>query len=276
MMCKLKLLILVLFYNYLNLWASEVDTLLVESKSMNKCIKNIVILPDAYDSRNQPLPVVYLLHGAGGSYLDWISIVPKIKEFSDNYDMIIVCPDGSKKSWYFDSPIDDSMRYETYISSELIEAVDAKYNTLTKKSKRAITGLSMGGHGALYLALKHQNLWGAAGSMSGGVDFRSFPDNWDIKKRLGDYHSNKEVWDQHTVINLTHLFEGDLKLIIDCGKDDFFFDANQRLHEKLNNENIDHDYIERPGGHNWEYWSNAVKYHFLFFNNFFNAHYKQE
>ena len=66
------------------------------------------------------------------------------------------------------------MKYETYISKELISTIDKQYNTLAKNTSRAITGLSMGGHGAFYLAFRHPDIWGAAGSMSGGVDIRPF------------------------------------------------------------------------------------------------------
>lgn len=127
----------------------------------------------------------------------------------------------------------------------------------------------MGGHGALYLALKHQDIWGAAGSMSGGVDIRPFPNNWDIKKRLGTYSQNKNIWEENTVINMLHLIDSDIKLIIDCGYDDFFFEDNRRLHDNLLERNIKHEYIERPGVHNWDYWGNAIQYQILYFNNFF-------
>jgi enterochelin esterase-like enzyme len=105
--------------------------------------------------------------------------------------------------------------------------------------------------------------------MSGGVDIRPFPNNWDIKKRLGRYPEHPENWEKNTVINLVHLLDGDLKIIIDCGYDDFFFDDNKRLHEKLVERNIAHDYIERPGAHNWNYWANAIKYQLVFFNDAF-------
>lgn len=266
---KKKLLLLVAFFNVTMLLAFSIDTLKVYSKSMNKSILNIVLLPDNYSS-NREYPTLYLLHGAGGDYTSWSSLVPSIQQYVNRYDMIIVCPDGASTSWYFDSPIDKKFNYETYVSKELIEAVDKSYSTIQKKSARAITGLSMGGHGAFYLAFKHQEIWGAAGSMSGGVDLRPFPNNWDISKRLGDYRKNKDLWEQNTVINMVHKLRGDnLKLIFDCGVDDFFYDGNRRLHEKLLERNIPHDYIERPGDHNWEYWENAVKYQLLFFNDFF-------
>ena len=270
-MKKLSLLFIIILGTCFNLSASQVDTLVVRSKAMNKSIKNIVIKPDSYTSQKEKFPVLYLLHGAGGNYSSLVTYFPSVKEYSDMYNIIIVCPDGGVTSWYFDSPIDENMKYETYISYELVDVIEEKYNTSANKNSRAIAGLSMGGHGALYLAFKHQDVWGAAGSISGAVDIRPFPNNWDINKRLGKYHENKDVWEQNTVINLLHLLNGDLKLIIDCGYDDFLFDVNQRFHEALMYRNIDHDYIVRPGKHSLEYFSNALKYQLLFFNDFFES-----
>ena len=186
--------------------------------------------------------------------------------------MIIVCPDGGYGSWYWDSPMDEKFKYETYISKELVAWVDGKYKTIKDRKGRAITGLSMGGHGALYLAFKHQDIFGAAGSMSGGVDIRPFPNNWDMAKRLGNYAEQPERWEKNTVINMLYLLTPNrLALIIDCGSDDFFFKVNENLHDQLLLRNIPHDYITRPGGHNWPYWANAVKYQLLFMNDFFSS-----
>ena len=164
------------------------------------------------------------------------------------------------------------MKYETYVSEELVTFIDSHYKTIQSKDKRAITGLSMGGHGAFYLAFKHQDTWGAAGSMSGGLDFRPFPNGWDLPKRLGPYQENKESWDKNTVTNMLHLVSGkNLLLIFDCGVDDFFYEGNKKLHQKMLVWNIPHEYIERPGEHNWPYWVNAIKYHLLFFSEFFQG-----
>ena len=266
---KLKLILLFLISNSVFAFASSVDTVMVVSKSMSKTIPNIVIIPDSYSTQSERFSVLYLLHGAGGNYTEWISKVPIIKKYADEYNILIVCPDGGFTSWYFDSPIDKQINYESYISKELIDAIDSKYNTLAKKSARAITGLSMGGHGAFYLAFKHQDIWGAAGSISGGLDFRPFPNNWDLPKRLGNYSEHQELWENNTVINLTYMLKEDsLKLIFDCGINDFFYDANKRLHKKLLERNIPHDYIERPGNHNFDYFSNSIKYQLLFFNDY--------
>ena len=229
---KLKLLLLQIS-TYMGCFASQIDTLHVFSDSMNKSIPNIVILPNSYSNEKEGFSVLYLLHGASGNYTDWPTKVPQIQELADLYNIIIVCPDGGFNSWYVDSPIDEQWRYETYFSSELIRQVDKTYNTSALKSGRAITGLSMGGHGAFYLAFRHQHLWGAAGSMSGGMDIRPFPNSWSISQRLGSYSEYPENWEKNTIINMVHLLDGkSLMLIFDCGVDDFFFDGNQRLHKK--------------------------------------------
>ncbi len=67
------------------------------------------------------------------------------------------------------------------------------------------------------------------------------------------------------------LNEASLRLIIDCGVDDFFYEANKRLHKEMVYRHITHDYIERPGTHRREYWRNSVKYQILFFSEFFNS-----
>jgi S-formylglutathione hydrolase FrmB len=261
---------LLVFCASISLYASDIDTLVVHSGSMNKNIKNVVITPNSYNKKGNPLPVVYLLHGAGGDHKAWLNKAPEIKAYADQYNVIIVCPDGYKTSWYFDSPVDETMQYETYISKELVSKIDKTYNTKANNKNRAISGYSMGGHGALYLAFKHTDIWGVAASMSGGVDIRSFPRSWEIAERLGKYSENLEIWEKNTVINLVHLLDGEnLNFMFDCGVDDFFYDANVRLHKKLVGRNIPHDYIERPGGHTNKYWSNSIKYHMLYFSDFF-------
>lgn len=252
-----------------HVFAGTVDTVTTFSPSMKKDIKAVVVRPAAYD-KSKTYPVVYLLHGYSGNYADWIKKVKALPEYADRYNIIIVCPDGNFSSWYFDSPADNTWKYETYISRELVQWIDDHYSTIKSRTGRAITGLSMGGHGALYLAFRHQDVFGAAGSMSGGVDLRPFPLNWDIAKRIGSYKDNPEQWEKNSVINLTHLLVKDaLALVIDCGTGDFFYKVNVNLHEKLLERNIPHDFISRPGAHNWEYWENAVSYQLLFMSKYF-------
>ncbi|RQO77097.1 XynC protein [Pedobacter sp. KBW01] len=250
--------------------AAEVDTAVTYSKSMKKNINAVVIKPDSYKS-GKSYPVVYLLHGAGGSYAEWVKKVPGIKNLADQYQFIIVCPDGNVTSWYFDSPVDPEWKYETYVATELVSYIDEHYKTIAEKKGRAITGLSMGGHGAFYLAIKHQDVYGAVGSMSGGVDIKPFPNGWNISKRLGKQDEFPERWKQNSVIDMIYLIKpGALAIAFECGVDDFFYKANIRLHDELLYNNIPHDFTTRPGVHNWDYWANAIKFQSVFLSNYFN------
>jgi S-formylglutathione hydrolase FrmB len=251
--------------------AAKVDTAVTYSQSMKKNIKAVIITPDNY-SKNTSYDVVYLLHGYSGNYADWVKNAPVVKDLSDQYNLILVCPDGNFGSWYFDSPVDSSWKYETYITKELIKYIDDHYSTNQSRKGRAITGLSMGGHGAFYLAFRHQDIFGAAGSMSGGVDIRPFPLNWDLGKRLGSFKDHPENWEKNTDINLVYLLTpGSLAITFDCGTGDFFYGVNKELHEKLLERNIPHDFTVRPGGHTWSYWANSIQYQMLFFNNYFHS-----
>ena len=249
--------------------ASKVDTVEVKSQSMNKMVNVSIITPDKVDEGKR-LPSVYLLHGYGDNNLKgWLGLT-NVKEWVDKLDVVVVIPDGDT-SWYFDSPVDPTYRYETFVTKELISYVDSIYPTIPTREKRAVTGLSMGGHGALYLSIRHQDLFGAVGSMSGGVDFRPFPDSWDIKKRLGEYKKYPDNWNKNTVMaQLDKLENGAMKIVIDCGTEDFFFPVNLALHNALTEKGIAHEFTSRPGVHNWKYWRRSLRDHLLFFRDFFN------
>lgn len=252
-----------------SLHAASVDTISIYSPSMQKDVRTVIIKPEP--GKAEAYPVIYLLHGYSGNEKTWIHSPSDIKGLAERHQVIIVCPDG-KNSWYWDSPKDPSYRYETFISNELPSHIDANYPTIADRCARAITGLSMGGHGALWNAIRHKDVFGAGGSMSGGVDIRPFPNNWAMKDQLGNYEENKEVWDNHTVINqLDKLQKGDLAIIVDCGIEDFFLEVNNNLHRELWARNLDHDYTIRPGRHDFAYWANAVEYQFLFFCRYFHS-----
>lgn len=248
------------------LQAAVVDTIDVHSAAMNKQIRVVVISPEC---KSSDLPVVYLLHGHGGDEKSWISIRPDLPEIAEQYGMMMVCPDGAN-SWYWDSPVNASMRYETFVANELVDYIDSHYATRKRKQGRAITGLSMGGHGAMWLAFRHKDRFGAVGSTSGGVDIRPFPNNWNMAEQLGKACDNRQLWEDHTVINqIDRLQNGDLAIIFDCGYSDFFYEVNMNFHQKLLKYKIDHDFLVRPGAHNAKYWRNSIQYQLLFFYNYF-------
>lgn len=239
--------------------ASTIETIAVQSDTMGRDIPVSVILPDAYQEGAEQYPVLYLLHGAGDTHRKWIDKTV-VEALADTYGIIMVCPDGGRTSWYFDSPIDPSYQYETFVAKECVAHIDQYYRTKAQRTYRALTGNSMGGHGTLFLAIRHPDVFSVAVPLSGGVDIRPFPENWDIKKRIGDVEIHPENWEHYTVINqITALKDGDLAISIDCGSEDFFIGVNRALHTQLLEAGIKHGYTEMPGGHTWGYWNNAIQ-----------------
>ncbi|MBL7722725.1 MAG: esterase family protein [Chitinophagaceae bacterium] len=250
--------------------AATVDTVSIYSTAMQKEYKCVVIKPTMRQKEKILLPVVYLLHGHGGWYANWIIRVKELKEYADQYQMLIVCPDGGYNSWYIDSPVDSTVRFETYISKEVPAYIEKHYPVIKDRKARAITGLSMGGHGGLFLGFRHADIFGTCGSMSGGVDLQPFKKNWQLSQKIGDTIKFAANWKNYSVITVIENYPKDsLNIIIDCGTEDFFFDVNKALHDKMLRLKIPHEYIERPGKHDWNYWRNAVQYQLLFFKNHF-------
>ena len=251
--------------------AGMVDSIAIYSQSMKKDIKTVVITPDDYPAALVKYPVVYLLHGYGGNYSNWVTKVPSIIHWADVYHIIIVCPDAAFGSWYFDSPVDSTFRYETFISTEVPNYIDAHYKTIANRKGRAIAGLSMGGHGALFIGFRHADTFGACGSMSGALNITKPYRARDTWKRLGDSITNAHYYRDWSVFNLVEHYPKDsIAIILDCGTNDKLWDMTKTTHEKMLQLNIPHDYIERPGKHEWPYWTTAIKYQLLFFNEFFN------
>jgi enterochelin esterase-like enzyme len=91
-----------------------------------------------------------------------------------------------------------------------------------------------------------------------------------MNKRLGDTVLNKKFYDDWSVFNVIEKKPSDsLAIIMDCGLQDFIYGMSKAVHEKLIALKIPHDYIERPGKHDWLYWANAIKYQLIFFNEYF-------
>ncbi len=265
--------------------AVSADTVEIYSPSMDRTLYASVVVPASYDDHEEPLPVIYLLHGAAGDHTNWLEETPEqglIQRLSDAYQIIFVLPDGDPFSFYIDSPWNPESQFETHIIREVIPFIDDHYRTIADKTRRAITGLSMGGHGALYLSARNPELFAAAGSMSGAVDIDV--EGWDIPEEnirgflarmgqaLGQEDLEEDFLSEHSVTNLVdQMKENGIPLIIDCGIDDFLLDANRELNSRLLEAGVPHDYIERPGAHTWEYWGNALPYHVLFISKVFRS-----
>lgn len=242
----------------------------VHSAAMNKDIPVAVVLPDAYKAGEARYPVIVVLHGAGGSYQTHSRPGHPVHKLVDQYGVIAVCPDGAKTSWWLDSPVDPTMKYETFVVKELVPYVDATYRTLAQREKRGITGGSMGGHGACYLALRNKSVFGAVGNIYGGVDLRPFPNNWDIKLRLGTLPEHPDYWEQHSVVTLAKdLKNGELALVTMVGNKDFFLPVNRAFHQMLADNGVEHYYIEAQGAHTAEFAYEAFPVMFRFISTYF-------
>lgn len=235
-----------------------------------------VVLPTAYDP-NQRYPVLYVLHGASGSYKDWVKQT-RIVNFVEPYRMILVFPDGGQYGWYVDSPKEPKSQYESYFVKEHIPYIDSHYSTIADRSGRGIVGLSMGGHGAITLAIKHPDLFGSASSLSGVLDLTRHKTEWQIFKRLGMYAENPAQWDANSALQLApKLSSGTLspdtplQLFVDCGTEDFAIAENRAFRDRLQELDIPLFYVERPGNHNWAYWNGNIGEHLAFHSKAFAA-----
>ncbi|MFD2202735.1 alpha/beta hydrolase [Shivajiella indica] len=261
---------------------AQVDTVDIYSQALKKSLKAAVVKPQGYEHRESAYPTVYLLHGGAGKFSDWHLKTTEdnlLINLSNQYGIIIVTPSVGPLSYYWDSPNQDSVRYETYMIQELIPFIDQKYKTLKMREGRAIAGLSMGGHGALMLSAKHPELFTAAGSMSGVMNIdvglwkveESYANsvNQRLEASIGTF--NREApFSPFTVVGLVdRMKENGIFLLIDCGVDDFLINTNRQIHQLLLENGTPHEYTERPGAHTWEYWTEALPFHMLFIHQVF-------
>ena len=252
-------------------FAAIVDTVEINSSVMNKTRKCIVITPGKSKKSQELYPTVYLLHGYGGNYSNWIRRIPALTAHADQYKVVIVCPDGEFGSWYYDSPIDSSLRYETYIAKEVPAYIEVNFPVIRDRKARAISGLSMGGHGGLFLGFRHAGFFGACGSMSGALVIEYITRGFQVEKRLGDTANKKRYFEYSIMKEMENYSKTDsIAIIMDCGTDDFIIEMSREVHKKMLSFKIPHDYIERPGKHDWRYWANAVQYQLFFFRNYFD------
>jgi len=277
-MKKLYFLLAFLMLSNLCAYASKVDTIQVPSAVMNKTYKAAVVFPDSYAKSKKDFPVLYLLHGGFGHFDDWLLKTPDkmlVRNLADQYNTIIVMPEGEIFSYYIDSPVDPNSKFETYFIKEVIPFIDSKYRTVKDKKGRLITGLSMGGYGSLYLSTRHPDLFVAAGTMSGALDpnmttWNLTPERFDglskfLEKILGPMTPDSYL--PYSIVNMAdQIRRNGMPLVMDIGVDDFLLEPNRELHRRLVYNHTAHDYTERPGGHTWDFWQSALPSQLLFFS----------
>jgi S-formylglutathione hydrolase FrmB len=222
----------------------------------------IVYLPSNY-SKEKAFPLIFMLHGWSSNYNQWNEIID-LKELADNYNFILVCPDGLYDSWYSNSVVNKNLQFKDFFFNVLYEDIINKFSV--DKNNVFITGLSMGGFGAISLFLAKNEMFKSAGSTSGILDIIPFYSKWGMEKVFGDYQTNTSYWEMNSPINKIGAIKGSLKKIIfDCGGDDFAFNVNKNFYEACRQNKIQATFISQPGNHSKEYWKKSIIQHLNFF-----------
>lgn len=245
-------------------WTAEVIETKLHSDILNKETNIAAIIPTGFNS-DEAYPALYLLHGLGGNYRNWIDATD-LKNYAENYNFFIVMPDAGK-SWYLDSPVVPESQYESYIVEELVPFINTWYNA-QNSSYRAICGTSMGGHGAVLLALRHPEIFDAASSLSGALDITAHPDwgdVWGLDSLLSTFEANPENWRENCCYDVLENYSPHFKLFFDCGDaDPFVLQDNRRFAARCDSLGIDHLYEEYAGEHKWIYWDSRIEKHLHF------------
>jgi S-formylglutathione hydrolase FrmB len=226
-----------------------------------------VILPEATSG---PFPVLYLLHGLSDDYTAWTRQT-SIERYAAACPAIVVMPDGGRG---YSTDAQDGEAYETALTRDLIPFIDRTFRTDARRAGRAIGGLSMGGYGALKLALGHPDLFCAATSHSCSRALtwtheptsreRKFTQVFGLDPRGGpsDLFTVAEGVDRRLLPALR----------LDCGAEDDLLSGNRRFHRHLEQLGIAHEYAEYPGGHTWAYWDQRIQEALRFHQRAFASH----
>jgi S-formylglutathione hydrolase FrmB len=219
-----------------------------------------VILPEV---SHAPFPVFYLLHGLTDDHTVWLRRT-NVERYVADLPLIVVMPDGHR-GFYTDHV--NGPAYGRYTADEIPAFVERNFPAMRTRESRCIGGLSMGGYGALRLALAHPDRYVSATSHSGAVGMgdRDHPrDGGPVG--LAEFRRIFGLSPWGTDHDLLHLARAAKagptplpKIRMDCGTEDFLLDDNRTLHDELTKIGIPHEYEEFPGAHNWDYWDQHVR-----------------
>lgn len=227
-------------------------TIHFKAASIQKAAAANVLLPEG----KGPFPVLYLLHGLSDDYTIWQRRT-SIERHAEGLPLIVVMPDGHR-SWYCNDPRPGGSAYEDHIVCDVVDLVDRTFPTAAARGHRAVAGLSMGGYGALMLAMRHSDLFCAAASHSGavGIFHERREEHADVQEAVA--HLPKDRYDTYVLAERLSRSGGDLAIRMDCGREDFLLEANRAFHGHLDRLGIAHEYAEHPGGHDWGYWDRHI------------------
>jgi S-formylglutathione hydrolase FrmB len=249
---------------------ARIQTVQFQSKLVGVTLPYDVILPPTYDnSPTTRYPVLYLLHGLTGHYVDWVTRT-NVADYAARYSMIVVTPEAND-SWYSDSATNDKEKYETYILKELIPDVQQRYRTIEARYGRAIAGLSMGGYGAIKFGLKAPASFVFAASMSGAFGVTRFSENevnasgWQASLQLfgpvgSETRKANDVFELISALPASRI-PALPYFYFDCGTEDsrLILPYNRELASLMLEKKIPHEFRQLPGDHSWGYWDRQVQ-----------------
>jgi putative tributyrin esterase len=221
------------------------------SNSLGQQMTTWAILPDTAG----PFSVLYLLHGRSDDHTTWTRRT-SIERYADGWsDLMVVMPDSGRG---FSCDAVNGPAHQGALIQDLIPFIDRTFRTRPERSARAIGGLSMGGYGAIKIALQFPALFGSAHSHSGALDFAHGFEPGSVENRLilGDAITGGGPNDPY---RLAAECPHPPALLIDCGTDDFLIEHNRSFHTHLEKLGIAHEYHEYPGAHTWDYWDLHIR-----------------
>lgn len=269
---KMKHLIIIVLSLTMSISTKAQEKWILKSEKLAKPDTVLIFKPKTYNT-TEKYPLVYLLHGYSENYKQW-SQTADLQKLSDQYGFIIVTPDGFT-SYYINSPINRSSQYEDFFFKELVPKVHQSFNI--DKKNIFISGLSMGGYGALRYFILYSDYFNTAGSTSGAleIDYPNFQkvsqQFWqtdrmtnDLTKNLGNPKTNN--WNTYSISTLLKQNPNFKKVFIfDCGTQDVLYPNSESLKSLTEKLKIPTTFISQPGDHNTDYWNTSIEYHFVYF-----------
>jgi enterochelin esterase-like enzyme len=222
----------------------------------------VYLPPDYQRSPQKRYPVLYMLHGAGGNYTEWTdSFLPeqadRLMAAGEIPPMIVVMPDGGGQT-YWANWSEGGPRWGDYMTEDVVSTIDQRYRTLPTASSRAIGGLSMGGLGALNLAMQHPDVFGVVGAHSPSVRLEPDPALWFLQGQT--FWDNDPVWlaqNRHGLDSLT--------IWLDAGTEDVWLPNIEAVQAALLDEGLHPIWHNFPGPHEAEYWIEHVPDYLRFY-----------
>ena len=232
------------------------------SSALKRTMTYVAYLPPGYDaSTGTRYPTLYMLHGGSGYVTEWVDY--GLLESADALiregtvaPMIIVLPEGDQEYWV-DHIVSaktgaNGEKWGTYTADDVVSIIDARYHTMAEASARAIGGLSMGGHGAIQLALNFPGVWSIVGAHSPSLRVEG-----DAPSYLG-YGAEFAARDPYALIASKTAVARTLTWWIDTGSLDPWRTAAQGLSTELTSLGIANESHVYEGGHEAAYWSAHV------------------